>query len=137
MRIVWLFQTQVLQDLLNNIWVFNRCDDSNGSTALFTFPNSYGEHTLEPLRPGHRIGLRFRVLWFFHRFLRNNVFTQFAIGRKAAPREHPMKTREVHSWPWHKCSQATHEFHWTEHDMSGAIVVRRLQRNDDIAVVGQ
>ena len=50
---------------------------TSGSTALFTFLNINGEHTLEPLRPGHRIRLWFRVLWFFDRFLRNNVFTQF------------------------------------------------------------
>ena len=82
----------MLQDLLNNIWVFNRSDDSNGSTALFTFLNFNGENTLETLRPGHRIGLRFRVLWFFVRFLRNNVFTQFAVWR-----EHSMKPGQVDS----------------------------------------
>ena len=61
---------------------------TSGSTALFTFLNFNGENTLETLRPkrtmGHRIGLRFRVLWFFDRFLRNNVFTQIAVRREHA-----------------------------------------------------
>ena len=33
--------------------------------------------------------------------------------------------------------QPPHEFHWTKRHMSGAIIVRRLQRNDDIVVAGQ
>ena len=61
-----------------------------------------------------RVGLGFRALLFFYRFLRNNVFTQFAVGRKAAPREHTMKPREVDPWSGHQRCQAPHEFHWTE-----------------------
>jgi len=34
---------------------------------------------------------------FFYRFLRNNVLTQFAVGRK-----HPIKTREVAPWFWYQ-----------------------------------
>lgn len=48
-----------------------------------------------------------------------------------------MKTCEVDPWFWYQRRQPPHEFHGTEHDMSGAIVVGRLQRNDDVAVVGQ
>jgi len=60
----------MLQDLLNNIQVFNRSvrridDDSNWPTTLFTFLNIHGEHTLEPLRSGHRLGRWFRALLFF------------------------------------------------------------------------
>ena len=81
--------------------------------------------------PGHRIGLRFRVLLFFDRFLRNNIFTQFTVGR-----EHPMKPCQIDPWSGYQRRQPSHEFHWAEHDMSGAIIVRRLQRDDDVAVVG-
>ena len=88
-----LIQAQVLQDLLNNIWVFNRCDDPNWTTALLAFFDFDCEHTLEPLRPGHRVSLWFRVLLFFYPFLRNYRFTQFAVRRKAAPSKHSMKTR--------------------------------------------
>ena len=44
----------MLQDLLNNIWVFNRCDDPNWTTALLAFLDFDCEHTLEPLRPSER-----------------------------------------------------------------------------------
>jgi hypothetical protein len=75
---------QVLQDLLNNIWIFNRCDDPNWTTALFSLlyinaerrPVNTRLSRCAPKRTvGHRIGLRFRVLWFFDRMLRNNIFT--------------------------------------------------------------
>ena len=114
----------MLQDLANNIRVFNRRDDPNATTALFTLLYINGKDSLEPLRPGPRIGLRFRVLLFYYRLLRNNVFTQFAIGR-----EHPMKTREVHAWHiayhpirWlflgfpqrYKYSSAIHDLHHQE-----------------------
>ena len=48
-----------------------------------------------------------------------------------------MKTREVDPWFWYQRRQPAHEFHWAEHHVGGAIIVRRLQRDDDIAVVGQ
>jgi hypothetical protein len=54
-------------------------------TTLLAFLNLDGEYTLEPLRPGHRVSLWFRVLWFFDRMLRNDVLAQFAVVRKAAP----------------------------------------------------
>ena len=48
-----------------------------------------------------------------------------------------MKPREVDPWFWYQCCQAPHEFHWAEHDVSSAIVVGRLQRDDDVAVIGK
>ena len=44
----------MLQDLLDDIRVFNRCNDPNGSTTLLTFLDFDGEHTLKPLRPSER-----------------------------------------------------------------------------------
>ncbi len=49
------------------------------------------EHTFESLSPRHRVGLGFRALLFFYRFLRNDILTQFTVRRMAAPREHAMK----------------------------------------------
>ena len=43
-----------------------------------------------------------------------------------------MEPREVDPWLWHQRCQASYEFHWTEHHMSGAIIVGRLQGNDDV-----
>ena len=48
-----------------------------------------------------------------------------------------MKAREVDPRSGYQSRQTPHEFHWAEHYMSGAIVVGRLQGNDDITVVGQ
>jgi hypothetical protein len=47
-----------------------------------------------------------------------------------------MKPGQVDSWSGHKRCQAPHELHWAEHDVSRAIVVGRLQRDDDVAIVG-
>ena len=58
---------QVLQEFANNIRIFYRCDDPNATTALFTLLYINGKDSLEPLRPGHRIGLRFRALLVFYR----------------------------------------------------------------------
>lgn len=122
----------MLQYLLNNIGILYRCNDPDRPTTLLAFLNLDGEHPLEPLRPRHRVSLWFRVLLFFYGFLRNNVFTQFAFGR-----EHTMKPREVDPWSGHQRCQAPHEFHRTEYHMSGAIIVRRLQGDDDITVIGK
>ena len=78
-------------------------------TTLFTFLNIYGEHTLEPLRPSHRVGLWFRVPLFFYRFLRNNKLTQLAIRR-----ENPVKSREVDPRFRDQRPQPAHEFHGAE-----------------------
>ena len=43
-----------------------------------------------------------------------------------------MKPREVDPRSGHQRCQAPHEFHWIEYDMGGAIVVGRLQRDDDV-----
>ena len=105
--------------------LFNRSvrridNDPNGSTTFLTFLTFLdfdGEHTLEPLRPRHRVCLRFRVFLFFYWFLRHNMFTQFTIGRKAAPQEHPMKPGQVGPWSGYQRRQAPYEFHWVERDM--------------------
>jgi hypothetical protein len=92
--------------------LFNRCNDPNGSTTLLTFLDFDGEHTLEPLRPRHRVCLRFRVFLLFYWFLRHNMFTQFTVGR-----ENPMKPGQVGPWSGYQRRQAPYEFHWAEHDM--------------------
>jgi len=69
----------VLQDILNNIRILYRCNDSDGSTTLLDFD---GEYTLVPLSPSHRVGLWFRVLLLFDRMLRNNVLTKLAVWRE-------------------------------------------------------
>ena len=48
-----------------------------------------------------------------------------------------MKPREVDPRSGHQRCQAPHVFHWIEYDMGGAIVVGRLQRDDDVAIAGQ
>ena len=71
---------QVLQDLLDDVRVFDGGDDPHWSTALLTLFYFNGKHTLEPLCPPHRVDLRFRTFLFFYWFLRNDILTQFAIG---------------------------------------------------------
>lgn len=70
----------MLQDLLNNIRILYRCNDSDRPTTLLAFLNLDGKHTLEPLRPRHRIGVWFQVLLLFYGFLRKNVLAQFTVG---------------------------------------------------------
>jgi len=48
-----------------------------------------------------------------------------------------MKPREVDPWFRHQCCQAAQEIHGTEYHMSGPIIARCLQRDDDVAVVGK
>jgi len=122
----------VLQDLLNNIGILSRCNDPNGATALFTLRYVNGEHTPEPLSPGHRVGFWLWFLLFFDRFLGNDILPQFAVGRK-----HAMESGQIYPLPGYQRNQASHEFHWAEHYMGGSVVVRRFQGDDDVAVVGQ
>ena len=106
--------------------LFNRCNDPNGSTTLLTFldfdaerrpVNTRLSRCAHPNAARSRVGLRFPVFLFFYWFLRHNMFTQFTIGRKAAPQEHPMKPGQVGPWSGYQRRQALHEFHWAEHDM--------------------
>ena len=92
----------------------NRCDDPERAhrtfhTSQYHMANTRLSRCAHPKRPGHRVGLWFRALLFFYGFLRNNVFTQFAIGR-----EHPMESCQIHPWSGYQRCQAPHEFHWAE-----------------------
>ena len=60
------------------------------------------------------------------------MFTQFTVGR-----ENPMKPGQVGPWSGYQRRQAPHEFHWAEHDMGGAVIIGRLEGDDDVAVVSQ
>jgi hypothetical protein len=82
---------QMFKDFLDDFRVFNRRDDPDRPTALFTFLYVSGEHALEPLRPRHRVGLRFLTLLFFYWFLWNDILAQFTVER-----EHPVKASQVH-----------------------------------------
>lgn len=48
-----------------------------------------------------------------------------------------MKTREIYTRPGYQRSQPPHELHWAEHDMGGAVIIGRLEGDDDVAVVSQ
>ena len=44
-----------------------------------------------------------------------------------------MKASQVDPRPRYQCRQASHEFHWTEHYMGGAVIIGRLE--GDIAIL--
>ena len=48
-----------------------------------------------------------------------------------------MKSREVYPRLRDERHQAPRKLHWAWNHMRGAIIVRSLQRNDDIAIIGQ
>ena len=117
----------MLQDLLNNIWVFNRSDDSNGSTALFTFLYFNAKDALQPLRPRHRIGLVLPSLQDLLRFIfslpRHDILSQLT------PRgENPMKPCKVHPGLRNQCRQAPYKLYWAQDNVGGSIIVDRKPR---------
>ena len=69
----------VLQYFLDDVRVFNRCNDPNRSTTLFTLLYIYGKHALEPQRPSHRVGFGFLTFLLFYRFLWNDMLARFAV----------------------------------------------------------
>ena len=48
-----------------------------------------------------------------------------------------MKPSQVNLRPGYQSRQTPHEFHWAEHHMGSPAIVRRLQGDDDVAIVGQ
>lgn len=55
----------VIQDLFDDLWVFDTSDDLDRTAAAFTGLDIDAEHTFEALRPGHGgmpRGIRLRVI---------------------------------------------------------------------------